>query len=56
MNEKIKPKGFSVMSPDVLTDIEDIKDILEAQHGIKVSKLNVIRALIKNWYETSNNG
>lgn len=56
MKEEVKLKGLSITAPDVLADIEDIKDILEAKYGIKMSKVNVIRFLLKTWYKVNNNG
>ena len=56
MKEEVKLKGLSITAPDVLADIEDIKDILEAKYGIKLSKVNVIRFLLKTWYKVNNNG
>jgi hypothetical protein len=54
MANKLKPIVFT--APDITDDINDIKDILESQSGMKVSRPNVVRSCIKAWYELNNNG
>ena len=47
---------IGILQPDMLKDINHIKDILENQTGMLVSGPNVIRACIKAWYDLNNNG
>ena len=55
MAKKTKPI-VGVLTPDITNDINDIKDIMESETGMYVSRPNVIRSCIKAWYEVNNNG
>ncbi len=41
---------------DVYMEMEDIKSILEPEIGMKITNTNLMRILLKNWYDTNNNG
>jgi len=50
--KEIKPiKPIQIRTPDLVDDINDIKDI-----GMKVTRPNVVRMCVKAWYELNNNG
>ena len=54
--ERVKCNSFSIVAKDLIDDVDDIRDILESQTGMSVSKANVVRACIKAWYVLNNNG
>jgi hypothetical protein len=54
--QRVKGKPISLIAQDVIQDVDDIREIVESQTGMSVSKTNVIRACIKAWYDTNNNG
>jgi hypothetical protein len=54
--ERVKCNTFSVVAKDLIDDVDDIREILESQTGMSVSKANVLRACIKAWYDINNNG
>ena len=54
--QRVKGKAFTCVAQDVVQDVDDIREIMESQTGMSVSKTNVIRACIKAWYDINNNG
>ena len=54
--ERVKCNSFSLVAIALIDDVDDIRDILESQTGMSVSKANVVRACIKAWYDLNNNG
>jgi len=54
--EKKEITQIGVNQDDMLKDINNIKELLEEQTGIKLTGCNVIRACIKAWYDLNNNG
>jgi len=55
-NESKDITQLSILQPDMLKDVTNIRDILEEQTGMFISGPNVIRACIKAWYDLNNNG
>lgn len=53
-SKKLKP--ITIVSQDILADIEDISDIIEAKIGIKINNMEIIRLLLKTYYDVNNNG
>jgi hypothetical protein len=41
---------------DIYMEMEDIKSILEPEIGMKITNTNLMRILLKNWYDTNNAG
>ena len=54
--QRVKGKAFTLVAQDVIHDVDDIREIMESQTGMSVSKTNVIRACLKAWYDINNNG
>ena len=57
INKKSKrPKPIQIVARDIIEDIENISDIIEAKIGIKINNMDIIRLLLKTYYEVNNNG
>ncbi len=53
-SKKLKP--ITIVGQDILSDIENISDIIESRIGIKINNMDIIRLLLKTYYEVNNNG
>ena len=53
-SKKLKP--ITIVGQDILADIENISDIIESQINIKINNMDIIRLLLKTYYEVNNNG
>ena len=53
-SKKLKP--ITIVGQDILADIENISDIIEAKIGIRINNMDIIRLLLKTYYEVNNNG
>ena len=54
--QRVKGKPISLIAQDIIHDVDNIREIMESETGMNVSKTNVIRACIKAWYDINNNG
>tara|TARA_R100001369_G_scaffold17010_2_gene32181 strand:+ start:796 stop:963 length:168 start_codon:yes stop_codon:yes gene_type:complete len=54
--DEIKKLKVYQFPRDIHTEMDDIKEIITAKTGMKVSNVNLMRILLKNWYDTNNNG
>jgi len=53
-SKKLKP--IQIVSKELLSDIENISDSIEEQIGIQISKMDIIRLLIKTYHRSKGNG
>lgn len=53
-SKKLKP--IQIVSKELLSDIENISDSIEEQIGIRISKMDIIRLLIKTYHRSKGNG
>ena len=54
--QRVKGKPISLIAQDVVHDVDNIREIMESETGMNVSKTNVIRACLKVWYDVNNYG
>jgi len=54
--QRVKGKPISLIAQDIIHDVDNIREIMESETGMNVSKTNVIRACLKVWYDVNNYG
>mgnify|MGYP003624494375 FL=1 len=55
-NERKEITQMGISAPDIIEDVNHIKELLENQTGMEINGPNVIRACIKAWFDLNNNG